>query len=172
MTIHAGHPFADPDDTGRDQARRLRARVGSAVSLWAAGRLDGDAAGLTVSSYLVVAGEPGRIVAALDPDGDLLERLRSSGRAVVHLLDGSRRELAEMFGGTMPAPGGVFAQAGFVQTPHGPRLEDARTWALVSCEREQETGWSTLVTVTIDEVVIGEQDWLVHRQGRYHRVAP
>jgi len=169
MTIHSEHPFADAD---RDQVRRLRARVGATVSLWTAGTLGADAAGLTVSSYLVVAGEPGRMVAALDPDSDLSERLHGSGRAVVHLLAGDRRELAEMFGGTLPAPGGAFVHADFADTPYGPRLTDAVTWAAVSLESSSDLGWSTLVTSTIDEVAVGEQDWLVHRKGRFERLRP
>ena len=35
MTIHTSHPFADPEP---DPLRRLRGRVGGAVSLWTAGR--------------------------------------------------------------------------------------------------------------------------------------
>ena len=166
MTIHSEHPFADAD---RDPVRRLRARVGSTVSLWTSGTLGVDAAGLSVSSYLVVTGDPGRIVAALDPDSDLHARLQASGRAVMHLLDGSRSELAEMFGGVMPAPGGVFSQAEFLPTAHGPQLAGAGTWASVSYEDSVEVGWSALVTVRIDEIEIGDQDWLVHRHGRYSR---
>ena len=169
MTIHTGHPFAEGD---RDQVRRLRARVGAAVSLWTSGTLGTDAAGLTVSSYLVVNGEPGRIVAALDPDSDLYERLSETGHVLVHLLAGDRRELAEMFGGVMPAAGGAFTHASFVDTAYGPRLADAATWATASLESAAETGWSTLVTVTLDEVTVGEQNWLVHRQGRYSAIAP
>ncbi len=166
MTIHGDHPFRAADS---DQVRRLRARVGATVSLWTAGE-GTDAAGLTVSSYVVVNGEPGRIVGALDPDADLTERIAATGRAVVHLLVWPDRNLAEMFGGTMPAPGGAFAQADFVATPYGPRLAHATTWASCSLESSVPTGWSDLVTLTIDEVAVGEGDWLVHEGGRFrHR---
>lgn len=166
MTIHTEHPFLGPD---RDHVRRLRARVGATVTLWTAGRLGSDAAGLAVSSYVVVAGEPGHLVAAIDPDSDLIDRIRADGRATVHFLDVRHRDLAEMFGGTMPAPGGVFAQAEFVPTEFGPRLAGVPTWAAVSWEEDRELGWSSLVTARIDELAVGDQDWLVHRDGRFGR---
>ena len=66
MTIHSSHPFLDPEGD-RDPVRRLRGRLGGTVSLWTAGGPD-ERAGLTVSSWLVAGGEPGRVLALLDPD--------------------------------------------------------------------------------------------------------
>ena len=43
VTIHTTHPFADPDAR---PARRLRGRLGGAVTLWTAGA-GADRAGLT-----------------------------------------------------------------------------------------------------------------------------
>jgi flavin reductase (DIM6/NTAB) family NADH-FMN oxidoreductase RutF len=169
MTIHDEHPFLEPH---RDEVRRLRARVGATVSLWTSGRLaDRTAAGLTVSSWLVIGGEPGRLVGALDPDSDLAELLQQDGRAVVQLLHWPDRDLAEMFAGTMPAPGGAFRAAPFTDTRHGPRLDRATTWAGVRLESVQPVGWSVLVTAAIEELVVGaaDEDWLVHRGGRYQR---
>ncbi|MGH3412773.1 MAG: flavin reductase family protein [Marmoricola sp.] len=163
MTIHQDHPFRDPEP---DPVRRLRGRVGSTVSLWTSGSQ--RRAGLTVSSYIVVTGEPGRVIAALDPDSDLLETLQETGTAVVQLLSWQDRELAEAFAGMMPAPGGPFGLAEFVPTAYGPRLASAATWAGVRLEQHQEVGWSRLVTAAIEEVRVGETtDWLVHRGGRY-----
>jgi flavin reductase (DIM6/NTAB) family NADH-FMN oxidoreductase RutF len=169
MTIHDEHPFLDP---GRDEVRRLRARVGATVSLWTSGSLaDRTAAGLTVSSWLVVGGAPGRLVGALDPDSDLAERLDRTGRAMVQLLHWPDRDLAEMFAGTLPAPGGPFRAAPFTDTRHGPRLDRATTWAGVRLERADPVGWSLLVTASIEELEVGAADeaWLVHRGGRYQR---
>ena len=121
MTIHATHPFADPEP---DPVRRFRGRVGGTVSLWTAG--EGTArAGLTVTSFLVAAGEEARVLALLDPDADLTERLLATGRGVVQLLSWEDRDLAEMFAGNAPAPGGTFRQATFEQTAWGPRLASA-----------------------------------------------
>jgi flavin reductase (DIM6/NTAB) family NADH-FMN oxidoreductase RutF len=172
MTIHDEHPFLGPD---RDEVRRLRARVGATVSLWTSGSLAaGTAAGLPVSSWLVVAGDTGRLLGALDPDADLAARLADTGRAVVQLLHWPDRDLAEQFAGTMPAPGGPFRGGGFVDTPAGPRLERATTWADVRLESATPVGWSLLVTTVVEQLVVGgsaDQPWLVHRGGRFQRPA-
>ena len=46
MTIHSSHPFADGE---RDEVRRLRGRLGGAVTLWTTGE-GRSRAGLTVTS--------------------------------------------------------------------------------------------------------------------------
>lgn len=166
MTIHTTHPFLEPEGD-RDPVRRLRGRLGTTVSLWTAGT-DDDRDGLTVSSWMVAGGEPGRALALLDPDADLTDRLLETGRGVVQLLAWPDRGLAEAFAGTAPAPGGPFRMADWVGTAHGPRLSHATTWALVSLESATSVGWSTLVTCTLDELVVGEDhDPLVHRRGRF-----
>jgi flavin reductase (DIM6/NTAB) family NADH-FMN oxidoreductase RutF len=163
LTIHSEHPFRDPRS---DQVRRLRGRVGATVSLWTSGDED-TRTGLTVSSYVVVAGEPGRIVAALDPDSDLHERLTETGRAVVHLLGWRDRDLADAFAGTMPAPGGPFRLRETEPTAYGPRFVGSTTWAQVRLESAVPTGWSSLVTAAIDDLAVDDDVWLVHRGGRY-----
>ena len=163
MTIHASHPFPTPDDP----VRRLRGRLGGAVSLWTAGD-DAERAGLTVTSWLVAGGDPGRVLALLDPDADLTELLLSTRRGVVQLLSWSDRDLADAFAGTTPAPGGPWRMAAWDESGQGPRLTTAATWALVSVETEIEVGWSRLVTCTLDEIVIGDDpEPLVHQRGRY-----
>lgn len=166
MTIHSGHPFADADP---DPARRLRGRVTGAVTLWTSGD-DTERAGLTVTSLMVALGPEPLVLALLDPDAELTEVLRSTGRAVVQVLSWGDRQLAEAFAGTAPAPGGPFRQAEFVASDAGPRLASARTWAEVRLVGEREVGWSVEVQVAIDEVRIGEDDEpLLHRRGRFHR---
>lgn len=163
MTIHSGHPFPTPDDP----VRRLRGRLGGTVSLWTAGNED-DCAGLTVTSWMVAGGEPGRVLALLDPDADLTDLLLGTGRGVVQLLGWPDRDLADAFAGTAPAPGGPWRTTSWVATDHGPRLAHATTWALVTVETDVEVGWSRLVTCALDEVVVGDDDRpLVHRRGRY-----
>ncbi len=168
MTIHSGHPFAD---AAPDPARRLRGRVAGAVTLWTAG--DGtDRAGLTVSSLMVALGPESSVLALLDPDSELLEVLRSTGRGVVQVLSWADRQLAEAFAGTAPAPGGPFRQAEFVATDAGPRLASARTWAEVRLAGEREVGWSVEVQAVVEGVTIGEDDDpLLHRRGRFHRMS-
>lgn len=168
MTIHTGHPFADPSGE-RDPLRRLRGRLGGTVSLWTSRQGD-RTAGLTVSSLMVARGEEDRLLALLDPDSDLAEVLLDSGRALVHLLRWRHRDLAEVFAGLAPAPGGGFRQADFLDDEAGPRLVDATTWARVRVEESREIGWSLLLTVRVESVEVGEEDdLLVHRRGRYSR---
>ncbi|MFC6153317.1 flavin reductase family protein [Nocardioides yefusunii] len=168
MTIHTEHPFAD-NDPQRDAVRQLRGRLGGVVSLWTAGT-KGNGAGLTISSLAVVQGEPGRVVAFVDPLSEFVDHLRRTGTAVVHLLSWHQTELAEVFAGRSPAPGGVFGAAEFVDTDHGPRLVDPCTWATVRLEDEREIGWSVQVTCVIEDVMTADDvDPLVHRRGRYRR---
>ncbi len=168
MTIHSEHPFLEPE---RDPVRRLRGRLGGAVTLWTSGTGDGplDRAGLTVTSMLVANGQPPRVLALLDPDSDLAEMLANTGLAVVSLLTWDDRALADAFGGTAPAPGGAFRLGAFVQTPWGPRLAGAATWGGVRLESTAEVGWASLVTCVIEELEVGDDEPLVHRRGRYQR---
>jgi flavin reductase (DIM6/NTAB) family NADH-FMN oxidoreductase RutF len=163
VTIHSSHPFAVPEDA----ARRLRGRLGGTVSLWTAG--SGSArAGLTVSSLMVATGDPAYVVGLLDPDSDLVDALETTERAVVQLLRWRHRDLADMFAGVTPAPGGAFRQAEFDDSAWGPVLADTTTWAGVALESAVEVGWSMQVTCRIEHVVLGEEpDPLVHRRGRY-----
>ncbi|TNM45104.1 flavin reductase [Nocardioides albidus] len=168
MTIHSTHPFADADP---DPARRLRGRLGGAVTLWTAGD-ERERAGLTVASLMVALGPEPAVLALLDPDSDLLTVLRETGRGVVQLLSWTDRQLAEAFAGTAPAPGGPFRQAPFVADAHGPRLATATTWAGVRLTAEREVGWSVEVTAALERIEIGDDadDPLLHRRGRFLRL--
>ncbi|MDN4172988.1 flavin reductase [Nocardioides sp. SOB77] len=166
MTIHDTHPFASEDDP----VRRFRGRLGGTVTLWTAGDAE-DRAGLTVTSLMVAHGETPQVLALLDPDSDLVAELRRTGRAVVQLLSWADRGLAEMFAGTAPAPGGLFRQAEFADSAHGPRLATATTWADVDLVDEALAGWSLLVTCRVSAAVAGEDvDPLGHRRGRWLRL--
>ena len=169
MTIHTEHPFMDPS---ADPVRRLRARLGGAVTLWTSGdtAAGGTRAGLTVSSVMVAGGEPGRVLGLVDPDCSLRDVLEETGRGVVHLLRWEHRDLAEVFAGQMPSPGGLFTTGEWEQTGYGPRLVTALSWAYVEAESFESVGWSDLVIARIVEAVIGEDDnALEHRRGRYLR---
>jgi flavin reductase (DIM6/NTAB) family NADH-FMN oxidoreductase RutF len=108
------------------------------------------------------------VLALVDPDSDLFDALEQTGRAVVQLLRWEHHQLADVFAGVIPAPGGPFRQADFQQTEWGPLLADATTWAGLRLKSAEPAGWSMLVACTIDHAVLGEEpDPLVHRRGRY-----
>ena len=166
MTIHASHPFADPDP---DPVRRLRGRLGGVVSLMTAGAAPARA-GLTVSSLMVANGEPARLLALVDPDSDLYDVLTDTRRAVVQLLSWPQRDLAEAFAGTAPAPGGPWRLAAFEDTSWGPRVVGASTWVGVRLESDAEVGWSRLLTCVIETIAVGDDpEPLVSRRGRWVR---
>jgi flavin reductase (DIM6/NTAB) family NADH-FMN oxidoreductase RutF len=165
MTIHSGHPFADAEP---DEVRRFRGRLGGAVTLWTTGA-GSSRVGLTVTSLMVANGEQAQVLALLDPDSDLRDALDEDARCVVQTLTWGDRGLAEMFAGTAPAPGGAFAHAEWEQTPYGPRLASATTWAYVIPVDERPVGWSLLLTCRIDEVHVTDEaePALGHRRGRF-----
>lgn len=169
MTIHSEHPFADPEPE-RDAARRLRGRLGGAVTLWTAGSGAGRA-GLTVSSVLVAHGDPARVLALLDPDSDLVSAVAQTGTAAVQLLGWEHRDLADAFAGVAPAPGGVFRLGTWEDTTWGPVLQGVSAWAGIRADgAPTEVGWSLLVEGVVEHVVLAEEtEPLVHRRGRYVR---
>jgi flavin reductase (DIM6/NTAB) family NADH-FMN oxidoreductase RutF len=169
MTIHSGHPFLEPESE-RDPARRLRGRVGGAVTLWTTGS-GADRTGLTVSSVLVAAGEPARVLGLVDPDSDLALAVEGSGTAVVALLQWRHRDLADAFAGVAPAPGGVFRLGTWTDSEWGPLLDGVSAWAgLRLTGPGRPVGWSVLLEGVVEHVEIGSEDEpLVHRRGRYLR---
>lgn len=168
MTIHSEHPFATPEGK-RDAARRFRGRLGGQVSLWTAGA-GTDRVGLTVSSLMVALGEPPLLVGLLDPDSDLADHVQGAAqvRCVVQLLEWRHHDLAEKFAGQMPAPGGLFAAADWLDSAYGPRLADTETWAECVVQDVRGLGWSLEVTCRIESGTLGVlDDPLLHRRGRY-----
>ena len=168
MTIHAEHPFLEPESQ-RDAVRRFRGRLGGTVSLWTAGT-GSSRVGLTVSSLMVANGEPAHVLALVDPDSDLADLLQETGTAVVQLLEWPHRDLADAFAGIAPAPGGAFRMGSWEQLSWGPLLVGASAWAGARLHDVREVGWSLLVDVEVERVEIGEETApLVHRRGRYQR---
>lgn len=169
MTIHTEHPFADPEER-RDPVRRLRGRLGGVVTLLTAGDDDGRA-GLTATSVLVAPGEPAHVLALVDPEAELLEELRRTGRGVLQVLSWEHRGLADAFAGQAPAPGGPFRAADWEQTGWGPVLAGTSAWAGFALTADPEpVGWPLLVDGVVEEVRLAEDhEPLVHRRGRYLR---
>jgi 3-hydroxy-9,10-secoandrosta-1,3,5(10)-triene-9,17-dione monooxygenase reductase component len=179
VSIHSGDPFATPAGA-RSPARQLRGRLPSPVTLWTAAA-PGDTgtgsaatrgwAGLTVSSTLVVDGDPARLVGLLDEESDLWEALRASGRFVVLPLAAGDRQLADRFAGLMPAPGGPFEAERWRAGAFGPVPRAALTWAGCELEGSRPYGYSLLVEARIVEVEVGpDAAPLLHYRGRYREL--
>jgi flavin reductase (DIM6/NTAB) family NADH-FMN oxidoreductase RutF len=165
VTIHSGHPFADPEP---DEVRRFRGRLGGAVTLWTTGEGDGRA-GLTVSSLMIANGETPQLLALVDPDSEFRDALTVTDRCVVQVLSWRDRDLAEMFAGTAPAPGGAFAHAEWEQAAYGPRLATATSWAYAARLDERAMGWSVELACELVEAHLLDETEpaLGHRRGRF-----
>ena len=167
MTIHSDHPFLEPESE-RDPGRRLRGRLGGAVTLWTSG----PGAGLTISSVMVAHGDPAHVLGLVDPASDLAEELALGGTAVVQLLQWEHRDVADAFAGVAPAPGGAFRMGSWDESPWGPVLQGVSGWAGVRFAggSAREVGWSLLLDGVVEHVELGEETApLVHRRGRYVR---
>jgi 3-hydroxy-9,10-secoandrosta-1,3,5(10)-triene-9,17-dione monooxygenase reductase component len=164
VSIHASDPFATPDEL-KSPVRRLRGRLPAAVTLWTAS----TDRGLTVSSTLVVDGDPGVVLGLIDEESDLWEAAQASGRFAVSLLAEPDRQLADRFAGLLPSPGGLFATGEWQQTDWGP-VPAARSWAGCRLAGATPKGWSLLVEGALEHIDLLEpRSSLVHERGRYRR---
>jgi flavin reductase (DIM6/NTAB) family NADH-FMN oxidoreductase RutF len=155
MTIHTGDPFK-PERGSPNQLRRLRARLPAAVTIWATGS-GRERTGLTVSSMLVADGEPGYVVGLLKPETDLVDALTETATFTVSVLRYRHRQLAEMFAGIAPAPGGMFGFGEWHQDRNGPMLVGAI--ASASCTVDgppTPTGYGTLLRAVVDSLAVAE----------------
>jgi flavin reductase (DIM6/NTAB) family NADH-FMN oxidoreductase RutF len=171
VTIHASDPFATPDDQ-RSPVRRLRGRLPAPVTLWTAGS-GGSRAGLTVSSALVIDGDPGRVVGVIDDESELWTAISDTGRFAITLLHHGDHLIADRFAGLLPAPGGLFRDAAWSDTPFGPVPEGAPTWAGVRLDASRALGWGQLVEATIEQITLADDTAppLVHVRARYRELA-
>jgi len=164
MTIHSTDPFATPEGE-RSPVRRLRGRLPAGVTLWTAP----GPAGLTVSSTLVVDGDPAHVLGHLDEESDLWAAIESAGVFAVAVLERGDAQLADRFAGLMPAPGGLFRQDDWRETPYGPVPARPVTWAGCRLAETRTLGWGLLVDGTVETVEPGPPgEPLIHHRGRYH----
>lgn len=168
--IHGDNPFVDDPDS-RDPVRRFRGRLSAPVTIFTAGQAD-ERTGLTVSSLIVIEGEPGRIEAVVGPTTDLWDLVEESGRFVVHICTAEHREMAQVFAGLRPSPGGVFAGLEMEQSEWGPVIETVGNRAFCTLENRREVGYSGVVTGRIDRVEpVNLTNPLVYFRGSFHTLA-
>lgn len=164
MSIHSTNPFADPVD---EPARRLRGRLGARVTVWTAGEVDDDAAGLTVSSMMAVPGDPWLVTGLVNVDSDLADVLEATGRAAITLLEGPDEEVSDTFSGALPSLGGPFRRGDWEGSGWGPHLA-GRTWAGIGITERRRLGWLMQVTGSLDHVEITDDPAPLHHvRGRY-----
>lgn len=163
-------PFAVPE-AERQPGRRLRGRLVAPVTVWTAGAAD-HRVGLTVSSVLVVEGEPPQLLGTVDPLSELRDALEEEGRFVVHVLDDGDRKLAAAFAGTYPLR--PFEGVEVEDTGHGPRIAGDRTVARCRFETAERVGHLDLVRGSIEHVELATDASRpsAFYRGRFRRLEP
>jgi flavin reductase (DIM6/NTAB) family NADH-FMN oxidoreductase RutF len=164
--IHHDNPFADDPDS-RDPIRRFRGRLSAPVTIVTAGAEDNQT-GLTVSSLVVVEGEPGLVQAVVGPMSDLWDVVAETRRFVVHICNDDHRGLAEVFAGIRPSPGGIFETTTVTESEWGPILDEIGDRAFCTLESARELGYAGLITGRIDQVDVADLSKpLVYFRGKF-----
>jgi len=118
-------------------------------------------------------GDPGLVLAVVDPLSELHDAVLATGSAVLNLLGWQHHALAEGFGFQAPAPGGPFRLAEWTATRWGPALVDPVAWAgcrLIS-QPPEPAGWGVLLRLAIEQVQLeSDAEPLLHYRGRYRRI--
>lgn len=156
-----------PEPGDRDPLRRFRGRLPMPVTIVTAGAPE-RRAGLTVSSVLVMEGDPGEVLLLVSSISDLWEAIEETGRLVIHVCSPADRGLAEVFAGRQPSPGGIFAGLEVTNSPWGPVLSALPDRLGVSVTSSDPAGWSAVVRGRVDHVEVGTTGGpLVYYRGRY-----
>ena len=164
--VHDEHPFDTPI-AERDPVRQLRGRLAAPVTIVTAGGEDRPV-GLTVSSLVVADGDPPYVYFLLGSTTDLFYALEESGKFVVHVCAEADRDIADVFAGRRPAPGGPFKTLEWRPSPWGPVMERLGTRAYCTVVDTDEETYSVLVAATLDELELSDlQDPLAYFRGAY-----
>lgn len=167
--VSSGNPFLPPDSE-REPVRRFRGRLASPVTIVTAGT-GPEASGLTVSSLVVIEGEPGIVRAVVGPLTDLWFAIEQSGAFVVHVVPSDRHPLADVFAGRRPNPGGLFAGSPVEPSEWGPVLADLPDRISCRLRAMEELGYSGMVTGEIEKVELSDlADPLIYFRGSYRRL--
>jgi 3-hydroxy-9,10-secoandrosta-1,3,5(10)-triene-9,17-dione monooxygenase reductase component len=164
--VHYENPFVTPPEL-RQPARQLRGRLAAPVTVWTAGPPDGRA-GLTVSSVIVAEGDPSLVCGLINDTTELWDALTGSGRFVVSILSEGAHNIADLFAGRRPSPGGPFSEVPIEDTQWGPVLVDAVARAFCRLERTTQAGYQQLVMGEIERIDVADLERpLVYFRGRY-----
>jgi flavin reductase (DIM6/NTAB) family NADH-FMN oxidoreductase RutF len=167
--VHYEDPFQTPAGS-RDPAKRFRGALAKGVTIWTAGR-EKNAVGLTVSSMMVAEGDPSHVLGLINDTTDLYESIIATERFVIHVALATETNLAEIFAGSRPAPGGAFAALDTSDSEWGPVIASLPTRAYCTFVHETEPGFQKLIQGRIDEIDIGEpEEPSIHYRGHYRRL--
>jgi flavin reductase (DIM6/NTAB) family NADH-FMN oxidoreductase RutF len=172
VSIHAEHPFLTPQPF-RDPVRRARGRLNAPVSVWASGA-GAERAGLTVSSMIIAEGDPGEVIGLVNPDSALGVMLGDAETLAVSILGEKQRQVADVFAGATPSPGGKFRTGSWTQTEWGPVLDGVPGWigARLVGDEPLRAGYSLVIRAVIEKIELaplreGERA-LGYLRGSYH----
>lgn len=168
--IHGDNPFVD-DAGDRDPLRRFRGRLSAPVTIVTTGSSDAPT-GLTVSSLLVIEGNPGVVQMVVTPTSDLWSALTVTRRFIVHICTVEDRHLAEVFAGVRPSPGGPFSNLDVSVTGHGVTLDRLTDRLYCRFVEKREQGHAGVVVGEVDNIEIRDLlDPLVYFRGRFRTLA-
>jgi flavin reductase (DIM6/NTAB) family NADH-FMN oxidoreductase RutF len=120
---------------------------------------------------MVAEGDPSHVLGLISDTTDLYEIIVSSGRFVIHVVTDREANLADVFAGTRPAPGGAFASLDTSVSKWGPVISGLAARAYCTLVDETEPGFQKLIRGRIDDIDIGEPEGpLIHYRGRYRRL--
>ncbi len=168
--IHGDNPFVDDPDS-RDPVRRFRGRLSAPVTIFTSGD-ENERTGLTISSLIVVEGDPGYVEAVVGPTTDLWDLVAKTGRFVIHICTDKHREMAQVFAGLRPSPGGIFSGLDVTQSEWGPVIERLGNRAFCTFEDRREVGYSGIVSGRIDRAEpAGLANPLAYFRGSFRHLA-
>ena len=105
---------------------------------------------------MVGEGDPSFLALLIGTTTDLWDAIESSGRFVVHILDSSRREDADVFAGLRPRPGGAFTGVATTDTEWGPVFDAVPNRAFCRLASTTELPFHQLVTGEVDRIEIAD----------------
>lgn len=171
--LRSSDPFATPA-AERDQARRFRGRLVAPVTVWTAAGSDGRRVGLTISSLVVVEGDPPSVMGLVGPVSDFWEAVTETKRFVVHVLEEPQRRVAEDFAGRNPGPDAPYGTMAVTDSDWGPLLDEVPTRGYCTLGGFLEAGYFLMVRGDIDHLDIPERGALplAFLRGDYVTVRP
>jgi 3-hydroxy-9,10-secoandrosta-1,3,5(10)-triene-9,17-dione monooxygenase reductase component len=159
-------PFAVPPEA-RDEARRLRGRLPTPVTVWTTYGPSRNPTGITVSSVLIAEGEPPTVLGLIAPLSEFWESVKTTKRFVMHVLDLHHTRVADQF--ALRYPGDPFEGLAVSASDYGPLLDDVATRAQCTLSSYLDAEYSLLVRAWFDDVELDSDPAqpLIHYRGRY-----